>query len=491
MSIQTLPEKKTDESIVLEELMKEKEKEQHLLTELMSKNAERQLLKKENKRLEKESRKIIESKAWKLIRYFDKLSSIRSSFSKFSGKSKRIEQHEEVIRENADLKKRVDVLNSEINKLNRIKEFHTDLQGVNSGHLEHTLKHAKEEGQFLEYLDSLMERKRIDEHKYNSALRYAARLFKNEKIDLKHLVYSRVLSALSLEETPEFLFRTGEGEHSLSFQEVASFKASLAMQARKRQLVKEIPEWVLDNKKVAYAFIDNFGIRRPWIDEKVYTCSQLPKWDGMVIKPIEGSGSRGVYLVFSSSQIQDVKRGRILNSREALTVSMINDLELGWVEKDEWMIEELIHDKLSTDKLPASDLKFYCFYGKVALILEIRRFPELKYCWWKPDGTRISTGKYEDDLFSGQGFMETEKELAAYISSEIPAPFIRIDFLKTANGMVFGEFTPKPGNYDEFNAKYDQLLGDSFLDAEARLSKDLVNKKEFEHYKSLITDKTV
>src|SRR5699024_12457653 len=70
-------------------------------------------------------------------------------------------------------------------------------------------------------------------------------------------------------------------------------------------------------------------------------------------------------------------------------------------------------------------------------------------------------------------------------SSEIPVPFLRIDFLRGEDGLIFGEFTPKPGNYDEFDERTDQLLGDYFLDAEARLVDDLLNGKQFGAYKEL------
>jgi hypothetical protein len=68
------------------------------------------------------------------------------------------------------------------------------------------------------------------------------------------------------------------------------------------------------------------------------------------------------------------------------------------------------------------------------------------------------------------------------MSKEIPTPFIRIDFLKTEKELVFGEFTPKPGNYDEFDQSTNQWLGDYFLEAEGRLMADLLHGKQFTHY---------
>ncbi len=72
-------------------------------------------------------------------------------------------------------------------------------------------------------------------------------------------------------------------------------------------------------------------------------------------------------------------------------------------------------------------------------------------------------------LFNGLGVTEEEVKMAEQISKKIPAPFIRIDFLRGEDGLVFGEFTPKPGNYDEFDDETDRILGDYFLKAETKL----------------------
>ncbi len=63
---------------------------------------------------------------------------------------------------------------------------------------------------------------------------------------------------------------------------------------------------------------------------------------------------------------------------------MEKDLETGAVDRDEWMIEELIYEN-RREKVPARDVKFYCFYGKVGIILEIVREPEVRHCWWNAE----------------------------------------------------------------------------------------------------------
>src|SRR5699024_9176705 len=135
---------------------------------------------------------------------------------------------------------------------------------------------------------------------------------------------------------------------------------------------------------------------------------------------------------------------------------------------------------------PARYLNFYSLYGKVGLILEIVRDPEIRHTWWTRDGKRIGTGKYDATLFAGQGVTESEIEQVERLSNAIPAPFMRIDFLQSESGLVFGEFTPKPGNYDDFDKATDAWLGDYFVQAEGRLINDLLNGKKFTEYKQFI-----
>lgn len=96
------------------------------------------------------------------------------------------------------------------------------------------------------------------------------------------------------------------------------------------------------------------------------------------------------------------------------------------------------------------------------------------------------TGKYNDQLFVGKGFTQQELAQVNEISRQIPSPFMRIDFLRGENGLVFGEFTPKPGNYDEFEETIDRWLGDCFLGAENRLVTDMLQGKKFDAFSDIL-----
>ncbi|SOC41209.1 teichuronopeptide biosynthesis TupA-like protein [Salinicoccus kekensis] len=355
-----------------------------------------------------------------------------------------------------------------------------DSRSMNSIKIRHSVREMENDARLLDYIDEAVRQKIKHDENYIDALTYAARLFMNDRDEYREAVYSTLLSGLKIEDIPEFMMReamTG----SLQLKQAASFRAALNMRIRQYQLTGTLPEYVLDDKQTAYAFMDKLAIRRPWTSDQTYKADELPLEPQTVVKPRDGAGARGVYLIHDINDIIDLKRAKALDSKEALIASMKADVESGWVEEDDWMMEELIMEDRE-NKIPGSDIKFYCFYGEVGLVLEIKRYPELKYCWWTAEGERVHTGKYDNEPFKGAGVTREEIEMAQKISKEIPAPFIRIDFLRSEDGLVFGEFTPKPGNYDEFDAETDQWMGDLFLEAEGRLFRDLMEQKTFDTF---------
>lgn len=361
-------------------------------------------------------------------------------------------------------------------KERQLDEALLDTNTFNSGQITKMIRRLKEDAQLIQFINHLVEAKTKHENNYNEALIYAARTFMKDKKDYRNYIYSKVMNGLKIEEMPEFLLRPGLN-NEIELKNIISFRACLHARIRKMQLSGQLPEYVLDDKRGAYAFVDELGVKRPSVSE-VYTQKDLPIKEGVVIKPENGEGSKGVYLVYQEDDIFDVKRSLALNSLESLYANMKEDIRSGFVRSDAWVVEELIFENRKK-KIPARDIKFYCFYGKVGLILEIIRYPERKYCWWTSTGERIDTGKYGDELFKGEGVTKEELEVAKRISLEIPTPFIRIDFLRGEDGLVFGEFTPKPGNYDEFDNETDYWLGDMFIEAEERIMHDLLSGKKF------------
>src|SRR5699024_11098961 len=141
----------------------------------------------------------------------------------------------------------------------------------------------------------------------------------------------------------------------------------------------------------------------------IYTVETIPEREEIVIKPVDAAGARGVYLIHEQNYIFDVRNAQILTSYTQLKEALQQDLDSGAVDEDAWLIEQLIYEN-KKQLIPARDLKFYSFYGKVGLILEIVRDPEIRHTWWTRDGKRIGTGKYDATLFAGQGVTESEIE---------------------------------------------------------------------------------
>lgn len=469
----------------------DKSEQENLLASILEIDLYLKKLEKEITSLQKEQKSITKSKVWKITKPVRAVKKVPTSFL-----SKLVTSKSKLIEENKQLATEVNLLQDEVIQLDQVLQQVTleneklSLKIVGddnkSAHFLTNIKEAKKNGTFINYIQAISEVKNTQQEIYKKMLHYAGRLFQKESSEYKRLVFNQVLSSLSIEEIPEFIVRETEHTNEVALHKASSFTANLAIRARKRQLGAELPEWQLDNKRKAYELIDALKVKRPWFSEQVYTIQELPLKDGTVIKPVHGAGSRGVYLVYSENKILDVKRTKTLTSWAELKESMSEDLSSNAVFQDVWMIEELLLENKEAGT-PARDLKFYCFYGKVGLILEVQRFPEVQYCWWTEDGERTSIGKYENDLFKGTGVSTEEVQFVQSLSNEIPTPFVRIDFLKTENGLIFGEFTPKPGNYDEINKKTDCLLGDYFLQAESRLADDLLNGKKFTHYRKVFS----
>ncbi|GAB3063600.1 ATP-grasp fold amidoligase family protein [Salinicoccus sesuvii] len=409
----------------------------------------------------------------------------KSSTYKLFGGTSKVSQKQRYVEENAILR---DALGKATEELKETKEAlnlaKLDDRRMNSIELRDAIREVEQDAGLMSHMERVVEQKKQHDQNYKEALIYIGRLFMNARTEYRQSVYSTLLEGLKIEDIPEFMMREAFKDKPLTLKHATSFRASMNMRIRKSQLVGELPEYALDNKQKAYDFVDLLNVDRPWISDQTYAVDQLSFKAGTVVKPADGAGGRGVYLIYELDDITDMKRSRKLSSISALVESMKLDVEKGWVKGDDWSVESLILAN-NQEKIPANDIKFYCFYGKVGLILEIERYPELKYCWWTAEGQRVSTGKYDNAPFKGDGVTHQEVEKAEAISKKIPAPFIRIDFLRSESGLVFGEFTPKPGNYDEFNERTDQRLGDLFLEAEGRLERDLMDNS-FEAFRNFM-----
>ena len=322
---------------------------------------------------------------------------------------------------------------------------------------------------------------------------FRSKLFRHNNKDGEQF-YEKLSKILKSEYVTHNFLRKLE-RRKLKVEKAISFRNIMIENSAIRRLGCPEYAWLLDRKINAYKFADRIGLRRPKNNLKIYKLSEIEeKNEPVVIKPVHSTGSMGVYLVFNKNTILSAKEGIYLNSWSELMEDASRKLAAGKAGKspllkslsrDKWMVEELIVGE-DGDNTPASDLKFYCFYGEVIIVSESNPAFHKKFCYWDVDMNLVETGRYQKKFYAhGKGFTKEDLEIAIKTSLEIPAPFIRLDMLKGQQGLVFCEATPRPGNFHLFNKEYDRKFGEAYRRAERRILKDLLNGKKFEAFTSV------
>lgn len=241
------------------------------------------------------------------------------------------------------------------------------------------------------------------------------------------------------------------------------------------------PTFVLDNKLIGYNFAQKCGYRTPPIHQLNQPLQDIEVIKNCVIKPVHEGESRGVFASYED-KIVYMNKNLIFTNNKDMKQYANGLLKSKVVKKDSWMVEELLQYKGGI----AKDVKFYCFYGEVGLILESAREGELKRCWYDSDLNYANTGKYDELIFQGKrNEIEGLIKIAKKLSLEVPSPFVRIDLLITDSGIFVGEFTPLPGGYSDFNYDWDKRLGELYLRASVNLAYDVSMGKYFENYTSI------
>jgi len=336
---------------------------------------------------------------------------------------------------------------------------------------------------FNDHVNQLSELHNEINHNFNL---YYRKLARNKQVTSNKKRLNKLSQVVKKEHLSHSFVKRFERK-KVNLNTIFSFKEIMAEQSALRRLGYRNYSWKLDRKLNAYPFADSIGLRRPKTDSKIYTFNELEKpTNPVVIKPVHSTGSMGVYLIFNNQAILSAKEGIYLNSWEELQKDANKKLQ-DWRDgknkaftKDEWMIEELVISEPNST-IPPADLKFYCFYGEVILIQETLR-TDKKVCFWDPDMNLIYP-RFDKEFYVGNGFTKEHLEIAANASSKIPSAYLRLDMLNGHDGLVFGEATPRPGQYEAFNAEYDQILGEAYRRAEARLTQDLLKGKSFDEFK--------
>lgn len=240
-------------------------------------------------------------------------------------------------------------------------------------------------------------------------------------------------------------------------------------------------EFQLERKSTGEHFASSLGLPLPECLINGVELEQIEPAPLSVVKPDSGSGGAGVYLYFNATKIWNIKEKKYLSS-----FSDVKNDAASLKGSKKWRLEKMITDVKGR---PANDFKFYCFYGRCPLVLEVARFPDTRYCWHILDSDFYGTiGKYSEQLFEGTAIEGKHISIAEWVSKKIPAPFMRVDFyLGSGDQMCFGEFTPKPGSFHDFSRHADRWLGRHFVSAEARLYNDFAHGVRYPEFNEALS----
>ncbi len=267
-----------------------------------------------------------------------------------------------------------------------------------------------------------------------------------------------------------------------------SFFRSITVRRRKKQL-GTVPEKYLGiGKDKDQLFAEALGIRMP-TTFYTGTFDAIPRdlRANVLLKPLISSGSKGAFYIFDETNIHSIQHSKILTSWDELSDAVVAQFGADSLDERVWQVQELVYER---DDQPARDLKFYAFYGKIGLIQEVVRHPSMQYEYFNEDLTVAICGREHEPRFQDKSMTTTDKgglssekmKTVRWISEQIPAPFMRIDFVNAESELVFLEFSAAPGMSHTLNDAYDKLLGKHYNEAEIRLVNDLLSRKQFEGF---------
>lgn len=323
-----------------------------------------------------------------------------------------------------------------------------------------------------------------------------------QKARLGQLTYDALLAADALDETRvrRFLSNFSVTDTQHAFVRAAakldraahapSFRACMVQRTRRmmRYGRASCPEWMMNRKADGHLLADVLGVPRPWNEGVPIHVRDLAPRHGTALKPPNADRNCGVYLIFSEDRIVDVRRGDTVSGYDTLSKRMRGDVRAGRVPSPIWTVEELMSDSANPGQ-SAHDWKFFSFYGAIHRIGRIQRHPERAEVWMTGKGRRVEIATPRPEGVIDLPVCEAPPELveqALRIGLEIPAPFVRIDFMGSDRGFVLGEFTARPGTIYDYSRKEDRRLGDAFVGAEHRLQRDLMAGKRFDAFERFL-----
>ena len=258
--------------------------------------------------------------------------------------------------------------------------------------------------------------------------------------------------------------------------------------------------WWLDDKKIAYDYVDYHNVLRPDIYFSLTNVSDLENCfdelpERFVIKPNCGAGAYGVMLLekmddgnyFNFMDLTSITKEQIFAAQKKVYSYYCS--KGGNPHSYNIMIEEFVSSPEGRDIIPF-DYKFYTFYGEVKIILQVdRNVTPAKYYYFDGDFLPLDTQafvEFDDSrdlsdygvvpIYANQMLKDVKK-----LSMEVASPFVRVDMFDSVSGACFGEFTPSPGSFisavgksSKYRFKKNMLdiFDEAWRSAEERISED-------------------
>lgn len=253
-----------------------------------------------------------------------------------------------------------------------------------------------------------------------------------------------------------------------------SFHALYA--AERKATAFDHPKWRHNDKDAARALAARYGIPVAPVIEGPAELSELtPPTEPAVLKPIHGCGGRGVFPLEPRARgYRDILRAKTLTWAEVLEraeaavgTSGLSPNHPDYV-RGPWIVEQLIPGP-KRGALPYN-WDCYCIGGKVQVIRQREAANGTvlsRGCWRAPDGSLIGDisaaiggRRNYDATMPAPKDPATIVEAAERIARDFPAPFVRVDFYETPDGIAFSEITPHPGGAKlRFTPEWDERLG--------------------------------
>lgn len=298
---------------------------------------------------------------------------------------------------------------------------------------------------------------------------------------LPELLKNMFASATSLDIRAIQTLNIGD-DFGLILPSLFSFRAKVAEMHSRHSVGQKIASWYLDDIDIAFQFADALEIPHTQRTSGPSSWNNLSLEPGTIVKPLDGSASRACYIIHALDNIVHVRDGMQINSIDDLKIhanKQISSMKSG-KPAESWLSEQLVYIDPDKKEL-APDLKFFAFYGQICLIKKIRRDRgKISSAYWDNKGNEVAPMTVNEEYLRGAlPPNESLIKMVSRISSNIPFPFVRIDFLEGRDSSYLLEFTPRPGTFSRHTPEWDRELGRAWADAESRLQEDLLTGKDF------------